>query len=710
MPGTLPEHLAAAHTFKPLPRAGLHSLLDALLTVPSGFVNARRATNDLGEMRKTLAEGHRLVLGELTVVAISGIDRSGNVVPQSSIFTRKTARLEIECRDANNHPCIVSCFGNIWEWRGAHIGRREPLLIKSVKLLGTKLYVDATRLSNASHIARGIVAPLYSGLPGAASAQSVTACINYAVNAALRDPDLWLHARDRILAEAQCGEAELLATADIGCGDIAQLLCDMHRPATVAAGNTACQAAIKLAAAAVSHSARAAFGGRLATGAAAIQGAAEAAESIVRTLAGRGIQLTGSQRTCIDALIRSLSSPRPSATLLNGDVGTGKTLTFLIPAIAAHMCGKKVAIMAPNTILADQLAGEARKFFPDVEIARVATGRKLKSTHAVLVGTSGMATVCKLAKWTPDLLVIDEQHKLATVTRDALVAQHTHVIEASATPVPRSLAIALYGGMDQLLLTDCPVVKQVHSVALFGSEARRQVSLVAQHAVQEGGVAAFIYPVVQPSADADDDAADSGPVSRPMASLLTAYDRLSAMWPGQVARLYGEMPDDEKTAELDALRAGSKRYVVASSVLEVGIDIPTLKFMVVNDADRFGMSQLHQLRGRLARAGGTGYFMMFVERAYDEVSPRTVDRLEAVAKIKDGFELAEADLYHRGFGDVSGERQSGERGNRVLRGIALAPRDFLALKIRGAGGRAIPMAEAPAPDEEETEEFGQSPR
>lgn len=701
----LPE--SARLQFRALPRAGIHSILDALLTVPAGYVDARSPLTDIVEVRRSLEAGHKFGLLVATVVSVRGFDLARREVSQASLFTRKTARLEIELKDGLQHTFVLRVYGSIFEWRTVSVGQREQLLVKSMKPFDGKLYIEGTRLSNAEHIARGIIAPVYAGIPGMTKAESITSCVNLAVRLAEAEPNLWLHARQRILDEAQCPEEVLLATAGLDHTTIEQLLYQLHRPESPGNGASAIRAATVLAAAAVSHGARAAFANRPPARVCAIADLRATAEQLQSGLAARGIVLTTSQAACVEAFVTSLTAPKPSATLLNGDVGTGKTLTFLIPAIAAHLCGKQVAIMAPNSLLADQLADQARALFPDVDILRVKTGRKLGNKQAVLVGTAGMATVCKIAEYIPDLVVVDEQHKLAPTTREAMVAHHTHVIEASATPIPRSLAIALYGGMDQLFLRECPVKKNVHSAAVFGAPARSQVSQVAQYAVKEGGIAAFIYPAVQPNDDDEDDAGEA----RALASLTDAYRNMSAMFPGCVARLHGSMTEDEKRAELAALRDGSKHYLVASSVIEVGIDLPNMRFMAVCNADRFGISQLHQLRGRLARRGGTGYFMMFVDKERYQVSRHTLERLETVALETDGFKLAEADMHQRGFGDVSGDRQTGERVNRVLNGIALSSRAFLALKIGASDAAGSRDCATDQVDElaHESDLFGQAP-
>jgi ATP-dependent DNA helicase RecG len=307
------------------------------------------------------------------------------------------------------------------------------------------------------------------------------------------------------------------------------------------------------------------------------------------------------------------------------------------------------------------------------------------------VGTSGLAGVARQAGYVPQLLILDEQHKFSTAEREALVGPHTHVVEVSATPVPRSLATSLYEGMQILNLRECPVDKTIDSEVLDMGR-RGEVVARIREALSRGERAAVIYPQVNV-------VDESGPDEEAKAnSVEAAFASLSKVFPGQAVMLHGEMDDAVMRSNIAMLRNGARRLVVASTVLEIGIDIPSVSVMVVRDADRFGISQLHQLRGRLARNGGHGRFMMVVESESD-TPPDALDRLYAVAETTDGYELAERDLLMRGFGDVDGAAQTGA-SRTLFRMLKIGPGDFMRRRLRTEGAQL--MAELGSADSTRT--------
>jgi ATP-dependent DNA helicase RecG len=256
------------------------------------------------------------------------------------------------------------------------------------------------------------------------------------------------------------------------------------------------------------------------------------------------------------------------------------------------------------------------------------------------------------------LVVIDEQHKFSVDQRHALVGAETHLIEASATPIPRSLAIALFGGWQEARIGGQPVDKLIHSYLLSESDGRGQSSRLLLDAIRAGKKAIVLYPSVTGSDK----------------SVTEAAARLEGVLAGKVTALHGRLSSKDKEQAFALFRTGERPVLVASTAVEVGVDVPDVACLVVCEAQRFGVSQLHQIRGRLVRNGGLGHFIMLVPDKRPKKD--TMERLEAVRDVSDGFDLAERDLELRGFGDVLGEAQTGA-SLTLFRLTRLGPGDFL---------------------------------
>jgi len=236
---------------------------------------------------------------------------------------------------------------------------------------------------------------------------------------------------------------------------------------------------------------------------------------------------------------------------------------------------------------------------------------------------------------------------MAIQARRAMALDHTHILEASATPIPHAVASTFYAGVNIIKLRESPVKRQISSVLQDLREhktlSRKIKEIIAQ---QDDGKIAIIYPRVS---------------AESVVSVESAANDLSNALPDLIAKVHGKLTEQQIKAELDAFRSGEKRVLVASSIVETGIDVPDIRLMIVREADRFGAAQLHQLRGRLARNGGEATFVMLVDDM-SSVAEDTMRRLHAVKETLDGFDLAEKDMAIRGFGDLLGEQQNGEIG------------------------------------------------
>ncbi|PKO58562.1 MAG: hypothetical protein CVU24_16950, partial [Betaproteobacteria bacterium HGW-Betaproteobacteria-18] len=264
----------------------------------------------------------------------------------------------------------------------------------------------------------------------------------------------------------------------------------------------------------------------------------------------------------------------------------------------------------------------------------------------ILVGTSGLTTQAQKQSFEPDLLIVDEQHKLDTGTRSILRGPGTHTIEASATPIPRSLASSLFAGMQVFNLYQAPVARDIETHLVEESQ-RAQTVRWLREVIAAGHRAAIIYPRVESQEKANE-----------TSGVKQSLQALQEHFPGRVAHLHGKLKSVDIDAELSHFRSGAKPLLVSTTIVETGIDVPDVRLMIIKEADRFGASALHQLRGRLARNGGHARFVMMC-KDLDALAPETLERLRAVDGTSDGYALAEADMRARGFGDLSGSSQAG---------------------------------------------------
>jgi ATP-dependent DNA helicase RecG len=371
-------------------------------------------------------------------------------------------------------------------------------------------------------------------------------------------------------------------------------------------------------------------------------------------------ELTGAQRRAIDEIQRDMAAAHPMHRLLQGEVGSGKTVVAMAALLTAVQGGYQGAVMAPTEVLADQhfiglsplaeLVGVRMALLtgssPDREetLAAVAAG-----TVDVVVGTHALIQegvhFSRLG-----VAVIDEQHRFGVHQRVELREKADGVqpdmLIMSATPIPRTLSMTLYGDLDETVLDEMPKGRTptVTEAVPADPAALEAVWTIVRDEVARGRQAFVVCPLVEDSPKLE------------VASATDQYERLSAVFPDlSVALLHGQMKSAEKEEVMARMRAGEVDVLVATTVIEVGIDIPNATVMVVLDADRFGLSQLHQLRGRVGRGEHAGRCIL----AADPTTPEGERRIAAMVRTNDGFELAREDLRIRGQGQVFGARQAG---------------------------------------------------
>ena len=371
-------------------------------------------------------------------------------------------------------------------------------------------------------------------------------------------------------------------------------------------------------------------------------------------------QLTGAQKRVIKEIRKDMGSGRQMNRLLQGDVGSGKTLVALMSMLIALDNGYQACMMAPTEILAAQHYETIKQllFGMDVRVELLmgsVKGKKreeilkglltgevhiLIGTHAVLEDTVGFSSL--------GMVVIDEQHRFGVAQRAKLWAKNTtppHVLVMTATPIPRTLAMTLYGDLDVSVIDELPPGrKPIQTIHQFDN---RRPSLYAgiRKQINEGRQIYIVYPLIKESEKMD------------VKNLEEGYEYICAEFPDcKVSKVHGQMKPAEKDAEMQRFVSAETQIMVATTVIEVGVNVPNASVMVIENAERFGLSQLHQLRGRVGRGADQSYCILVTSY---KLSEETRKRLEIMVQTNDGFEIAEADLKLRGPGDLEGTQQSG---------------------------------------------------
>ncbi len=396
---------------------------------------------------------------------------------------------------------------------------------------------------------------------------------------------------------------------------------------------------------------------------------------------------TGAQLRCADEIGRDLAAPYPMRRMVQGDVGSGKTLVAAFAALDAADSRHQVAVMAPTEVLARQQFATLRGFLAPLGVSVAAlTGRDRGTAREsvllgladgsldVVVGTHALFQD-KVSFRRLGLIVVDEQHRFGVSDRARLsdkglsaTGQTPHTLVMSATPIPRTLAMAVHGDVDMSLLDEKPAGRQPVRTAAKPDTAIEEVIEAVSRAVKRGERAFWICPKV----DVDED--ESSAVHR--------HAVLAARLHVPVALVHGRMKPEEKDAALDAFRDGRAGVLVATTVVEVGVDVPEATIMVIERAESFGLAQLHQLRGRVGRGDRASACLLLYRAPLTETGEKRIATLRAT---EDGFEIAEADFRLRGPGDILGLRQSGLPDFRVIN----LPRDADILAAAHDGARLV---------------------
>ena len=378
-------------------------------------------------------------------------------------------------------------------------------------------------------------------------------------------------------------------------------------------------------------------------------------------LAELGFELTGSQTEVLKEIRHDMTAGEPMRRLLQGDVGSGKTVVAGVAALMAMESGYNAVIMAPTEILAEQHFDNFRRWFEPLGLSvNLRTGSRKVDDEPDLLrpaadSTAGSLTVGTHALFQRSfavdrlgLVVIDEQHKFGVAQREALVKKgnYPHLLVMTATPIPRTLGLTLYGDLDVSSITELPGGRG--RIRTFVREADKlpKVWDFIRDQLREGRQAYVVYPRLE---DSD--------LKKGLKAVVDEFERLRKLYPDvRFGLLHGRMKGDEKNAIMGGFQAGEIQVLVATTVVEVGVNVPNATVMLIENAEQFGLAQLHQLRGRIGRGAHESFCVLVADKTKEGVW----ERLKVMTETTDGFRIAEEDLKLRGPGDMLGSEQSGD--------------------------------------------------
>jgi ATP-dependent DNA helicase RecG len=381
-----------------------------------------------------------------------------------------------------------------------------------------------------------------------------------------------------------------------------------------------------------------------------------------------GFQPTGAQHRVTAEIMADLAGPQPMRRLLQGDVGSGKTLVAAFALLAAAASGRQAAIVAPTEILAEQHYRTLTRWFEPLGIepvwlagkvkgrARKQALERLAGDAAIAVGTHALFQEGVVFRDLA-LIVVDEQHRFGVHQRLALAAKGSegvrspHQLVMTATPIPRTLAMTAYAGLETSVIDELPPGRKPVTTVVVSEGRREAIIDRLQAALGEGRQAYWVCPLIEESDVLEAQAAES--TAETLAQALPRFN---------VGLIHGRMKPADKQSVMDRFSAGEIDLLVATTVIEVGVDVPNASLMMIENAERLGLSQLHQLRGRVGRGSAQAACVLIYKPPLGETATK---RLEVMRETTDGFVIAEADLELRGPGEVLGTRQTGMMRFRV---------------------------------------------
>lgn len=371
--------------------------------------------------------------------------------------------------------------------------------------------------------------------------------------------------------------------------------------------------------------------------------------------------LTGAQKKVLGDILRDMKRPCPMNRLLQGDVGCGKTLVAFLSILNAVECGFQAALMAPTELLAEQHYANLHQIAEDLGLKSVllSSGSKRGQTEMIssgevniVIGTHALIQE-RVGFKNLGLVVIDEQHKFGVVQRATLKKKgmNPDVLVMTATPIPRSLALTLYGDLDYSVIDEFPPGRRPVITKVFASDQKNEIYRILEDNVKKGRQAYVVYPVIE-----EDDKAG-------LKSAVRGKEAFQRIFPAfRVEMIHGRMGAAERELIMSSFKKGDIDILVSTTVIEVGVDVPNATVMLIIHAERFGLAQLHQLRGRVGRGSESSCCLLV---AFEPAGEDAGRRLDVMVGSSDGFRIAEADLDIRGPGEFFGTRQAGIPDLRV---------------------------------------------
>jgi len=538
-------------------------------------------------------------------------------------------RLKITFEDGRSNSASSMIFGAVRPWRYAVIGK-DYMLFAKLKYWNDRLQLDNPEIITATK--DGKVIPTYESIRRGEkfTADKVRECV--------RDSSILLDEAVSLLLNRLCmSETEFISLYGVSP---LNLLKDIHFPLTPNIGKEAIFIAEKISIDALLIEAE-----KNRIKAPDLRSVIQIDRAALMSLEkGLPFNLTNDQQTVINEIVTNLESSLPMRRILSGDVGTGKSIAFMLPAAAVFKSGKNCAFMTPNQLLVTQLAREMREFFPEVLVQEIRPGKNIDMEKGIVIGTTSVIFAAERSGTKFDFIVTDEQHKFSVEQKALITQSYTNVLEATATPIPRTTAVLACSGMDLSVIRECPVKKEIQS-RIANNSKKNDIVAFLKSIVAKGGQIGIVYPAVFESDK--------------LKSIESSIVKWEKMFPDKISVLHGQMNASSKELAISQMMRGEHDVIVSSTAIELGVTLPALKLMLVIHPEQFGTSQLHQLRGRVARKGGKGYFIMYHP---EDISDEAMRRLKAVESTTDGFLLAEKDMEMRGFGDLGtqSEDQTGQ--------------------------------------------------
>lgn len=636
-------------TLKNLKSAGVEEPWQVPLYLPTGYLDARLVYEDFGE---ALPEGRELVVCGALAHAPETEWRNG--VP----LTRGTLS------DPAGHSLGFSLFGDSRDIVEAILeSSREVYLRGVIKNLGGRYFLNQVALMEDDWIGR--VMPLYPGKAGKLKPDTARHLIHERLAQTLSLADAKLR---QLLADL-VPPSRMRDVLRCPRWTLREVLEKSHLPLSPDEGRLALSVLDRIAAALMVADIR------RASHIAPVTRSPLSFENVAGILSPIPFPLTSEQRQGIDRLIEGLRGAAVTSTLINGDVGMGKSIVYQASVAYVARAGGRVAVLLPHARLAAQAREEIASLWPDLDPLLVSGQTKPGDlcAHRVLVGTTALLHRDTGAL---DLVVIDEQHRFSVEQRQRLADQGSHLIELSATPIPRTQALLRYGATRLITLTQRHSEQDVRTFVIGKEQIRQVLGTIRQVIEKTRSRILVVCAMVESREDIE------------LSDVETVFGKWHALFPGLVRRAHSRVPEEESAQVFEDLKSGAARILVCSSIVETGLNLPDTRTLIVVNADRFGVSQLHQLRGRLSRSGGWGCCYLYVPHP---IKDETRERLEAVASTNDGFKLSQLDLEMRGAGDLSteGKKQHGSADQVIFnRVVPLALLDEMISELDRAPGLA----------------------